>query len=161
MSLASALAHWSSALRFEDLPRDVVDATRLRVMDIIGLSLAGTDTPLGRSTREAVLALSPPGPCTVIGEQGKVGVTFAALANGTFSQALEYDDTHNESIVHMSSPAVAAGVALAETTPGQTTRGVPVRAACDIVRRLGRQAFDHSRPSPASEDVRRDTSLAD
>jgi 2-methylcitrate dehydratase PrpD len=117
MSLAAALARWSSTLHLEDLPQDVIDATRLRVMDVIGLSLAGADTPLGRSTRDAVLALSPPGPCTVIGETHQVGVTFAALANGTFSQALEYDDTHNESIVHMSSPAVAAAVALAETTP--------------------------------------------
>jgi 2-methylcitrate dehydratase PrpD len=41
-------------------------------------------------------------------------VTAAAFANGAFSQALEYDDTHNESIVHMSSPAVAAALALAE-----------------------------------------------
>jgi 2-methylcitrate dehydratase PrpD len=52
----------------------------------------------------------------VAGTGDRVGVTHAALANGTFSQALEYDDTHNESIVHMSSPAVAAAMALAETT---------------------------------------------
>ena len=38
--------------------------------------------------------------------------TAAAFANGAFSQALEFDDTHNESIVHMSSPAVAAALAL-------------------------------------------------
>jgi len=39
----------------------------------------------------------------------------AAFANAAFSQGLEYDDTHNESIVHMSSPAVTAGLALSET----------------------------------------------
>src|SRR5439155_24597438 len=38
-------------------------------------------------------------------------------ANGAFSQALEFDDTHNESIVHMSSPAVAAALALSEVGP--------------------------------------------
>jgi 2-methylcitrate dehydratase PrpD len=91
-------------------------ATRLRLLDILGLSLAGAATPLGRATREAAVALSPSGPCTVAGTGDRVGVTHAALANGTFSQALEYDDTHNESIVHMSSPAVAAAVALSETT---------------------------------------------
>ncbi len=41
----------------------------------------------------------------------------AAFANGAFSQALEFDDTHNESIVHMSSPAVAAALALSEICP--------------------------------------------
>src|SRR5579862_6397799 len=39
---------------------------------------------------------------------------MAAFVNGACSQALEYDDTHNESIVHMSSPSVAAALALAE-----------------------------------------------
>jgi 2-methylcitrate dehydratase PrpD len=116
-SLSSRVAHWTTALRFEHLPDDIVADTKRRVLDILGLSLAGAATDLGRSTRDAAVALSPPGPCTIVGTGDKVGVTSAALANGTFSQALEYDDTHNESIVHMSSPAVAASIALAETAP--------------------------------------------
>jgi 2-methylcitrate dehydratase PrpD len=116
-SFASDLADWSHCLRYTDLPADVRDASKLRLLDILGLSLAGADTPLGRSTREAAVALSPGGPCTIVGTGDRVSVTSAALANGTFSQALEYDDTHNESIVHMSSPSVAASLALAETTP--------------------------------------------
>ena len=86
-------------------------------MDVIGLSLAGAETPFGRSTRAAAMALSPPGPCRVLGTGDRLGVTAAAFANGAFSQALEFDDTHNESIVHMSSPAVAAALALSEIGP--------------------------------------------
>jgi 2-methylcitrate dehydratase PrpD len=117
MPLSADLARWAATTRFADLPADIIESTKLRVLDIIGLSLAGADTPLGRSTRQAVSAMSPEGPCTVLGTGEKVGITSAALANGTFSQALEYDDTHNESIVHMSSPSVAAAMAVAETTP--------------------------------------------
>jgi 2-methylcitrate dehydratase PrpD len=117
MSLSTVLARWSASLTFDDLPHDVIDVTKRRVLDVLGLSLAGADTPLGRSTREAAVALSPGGPCTILGSGARAGVAEAALANGTFSQALEYDDTHNESIVHMSSPSVAASLALAETTP--------------------------------------------
>src|SRR5689334_22884654 len=116
MAFASDLARWSSTLRADDIPDDVRHATRLRLLDIIGLSLAGAVTPLGRSTRQAAVALSPPGPCTIAGTGDRVSISQAALANGTFSQALEFDDTHNESIVHMSSPAVASALALAETT---------------------------------------------
>jgi 2-methylcitrate dehydratase PrpD len=86
-------------------------------MDVLGLSLAGAGTPFGRSTRAAAIALSPPGPCRVVGTGDRLSVTAAAFANGAFSQALEFDDTHNESIVHMSSPAVAAALALSEITP--------------------------------------------
>jgi len=117
MPLSTDLAIWASSLGFEDLPEDVVEATKLRVMDVIGLSLAGAETPFGRSTRAAVIALSPPGPCRILGTGDKLGVTAAAFANGAFSQALEFDDTHNESIVHMSSPAVAAALALSEIGP--------------------------------------------
>src|SRR5581483_10294487 len=116
MPLSSELATWASGLRFEDLPTDVVESTKLRVLDVIGLCLAGAETAFGKSTRAAVAALSPSGPCRILGFGDKVGVTAAALANGALSQALEYDDTHNESIVHMSSPAGAAALALSEFT---------------------------------------------
>jgi 2-methylcitrate dehydratase PrpD len=84
-------------------------------MDVIGLALAGAETEFGRSTRAAALGLSPPGPCAILGFGDQVSVTAAAFANGALSQALEFDDTHNESIVHMSSPAVSAALALSET----------------------------------------------
>src|SRR6202167_2775314 len=116
MPLSTELAIWASSLGFEDLPEDVVEATKLRVLDVIGLSLAGAETDFGRSTRAAMLAMSPPGSCRILGTGDKLGVTAAAFANGAFSQALEFDDTHNESIVHMSSPAVAAALALSEYT---------------------------------------------
>jgi 2-methylcitrate dehydratase PrpD len=114
--LSRDLANWASAIVFEDLPPAVVDATRLRVLDVIGLALAGAETKFGCSVREAARALSPEGPCHILGFGDRVGVTAAAFANGAFSQALEFDDTHNESIVHMSSPAVCAALAISEIT---------------------------------------------
>lgn len=117
MSLSRILADWASATRFEDLPQDVIDATKLRVLDVLGLALAGAYTDFGSSVRQAALAMASPGPCRILGTADPVGVTAAAFANGAFPQALEYDDTHVESIVHMSSPAVAAALALSEITP--------------------------------------------
>ena len=116
MSLSLELATWASRVAFDDLPPDVVRATKLRVLDVIGLSLAGAQTPFGCSVREAAVALSSGGPCRIFGTGDGVNVAMAAFANGAFSQALEYDDTHNESIVHMSSPAVSAALAIADTT---------------------------------------------
>jgi 2-methylcitrate dehydratase PrpD len=114
LPLARELAVWTSSLRFEDIPEDVVAATRLRVLDVIGLALAGAETEFGRSVRATALVAGSPGLCRILGTGDRVGVTAAALANGAFPQALEFDDTHNESIVHMSSPAVAAALALSE-----------------------------------------------
>jgi 2-methylcitrate dehydratase PrpD len=116
MPISSDLAQWALRLSFDDLPPDVVQATKRRVLDVIGLALAGAVTPFGRSVRDAAVAISPNGPARVFGTRDSVGLTMAAFANGAFSQALEYDDTHNESIVHMSSPSVAAACAIADTT---------------------------------------------
>jgi len=113
-SLSAQLARWASAVTFEDLPRDVIETTRLRVLDVMGLALVGSETDFGRATREAAATLSPPGPCPVIGTRDRLGAGAAAFANGAFAQALEYDDTHNESIVHMSSPSVASALALSK-----------------------------------------------
>ena len=113
--LASQVASWVSRVTFEDLPDDVVAATKLRILDVIGLALAGADTPFGRSTRAAAVAMSPEGPSRILGTGERVGVTTAAFANAALAQALEFDDTHNESVVHMSSPSVASTLALSET----------------------------------------------
>src|SRR5262245_22603775 len=109
------LAAWASRLTFDDLPHDVVAATKLRVLDVIGLALAGSDTPFGHSTRTAAIALAPPGSSRIGGTGERLATGTAAFANAAFAQALEFDDTHNESIVHMSSPAVAAALALSES----------------------------------------------
>jgi 2-methylcitrate dehydratase PrpD len=116
-ALSTELGRWASKTSFKDLPADVVEATKRRVLDVIGLALAGAETEFGRATRAAAIAMSPPGPSRLLGTGDRLGVTMAAFANGACSQALEFDDTHNESIVHMSSPAVAAALALSEIVP--------------------------------------------
>ncbi|HTY54736.1 MAG TPA: MmgE/PrpD family protein [Candidatus Binataceae bacterium] len=116
-SCSEQLSDWAERLEFRDLPADVVEATKLRVLDVIGLALAGSTTPFGESLRRATVAMNPSGPSRLLGTGESVGITAAAFANGAMSQALEYDDTHNESIVHMSSPSVAAALALSESRP--------------------------------------------
>ena len=101
-------------MQYKNLPSDVIEATKLRILDVIGLALAGAETPFGRSTIDAARMMSPAGPSRIFGTGDPVAAPTAAFANAALPQALEYDDTHNESIVHMSSPAVAASLALAD-----------------------------------------------
>lgn len=113
-SCSEGLAAWVASLRFEDLPPAVVRNSCNRVLDVIGLVLAGRAEPFGPAVIEAVGTLHPAGRCRIFGGGRTTSPLGAALANGSLSQALEFDDTHNESIVHMSSPSVAAALALAD-----------------------------------------------
>jgi 2-methylcitrate dehydratase PrpD len=115
-AIADRVADWALRVEYDELPADVVHATRLRVLDVLGLALAGSTTDFGRGVRRAACFMSPEGPSRIVGTGDRVGVGAAAFANASFAQALEFDDTHNESIVHMSSPAVAAALALAGAT---------------------------------------------
>lgn len=45
LPLSTELAIWASSPGFEDLPNNLVEATKPRVMDLVGLSLAGAETP--------------------------------------------------------------------------------------------------------------------
>lgn len=116
-SYSETLAHWARAVDFRHLPADVVESTKRRILDVVGLALAGLATPFGRSLERACAELNPPGPSRLLGTGRRMGAAAAAFANGALSQALEFDDTHNESIVHMSSPCVAAALALSEYRP--------------------------------------------
>jgi len=111
------IARWVAGLGFEDLPGDVVAATRLRVLDVIGLSIAGSTTPFGQAVRRAG-ALYPGEEARLWGSAARASAAGAAFVNGALSQALEFDDTHNESIVHISSPSVAAAMALVDARRG-------------------------------------------
>lgn len=115
MSVVSAtVSEWVAGLAYEDIPDDVVAATKFRVLDVLGLSIAGGETPFGRSVHAAAQSLYPGRAARIWGVSATASAVGAAFTNGALSQALEYDDTHNESIVHMSSPSVAAALALAD-----------------------------------------------
>jgi 2-methylcitrate dehydratase PrpD len=113
-SISASVSKWVAQLKFEDLPDDVVTATKYRILDVLGLSIAGGEMSFGQSVRATTRALYPGQVGRVWGTRESTSTLGAAFANGAASQALEYDDTHNESIVHMSSPSVASMLALAD-----------------------------------------------
>lgn len=113
-SYSEQLAQWMARLQFSDLPADVVASTKLRVLDVVGLALAAVPLPLGKSVRAAALAMGSGNDARILGSGDRVPAMQAALANGAMAQAIEYDDTHNETVIHISSPMVATALAVGE-----------------------------------------------
>lgn len=109
---AQTLAAFTANLRFDDLPATVVDAARRHVLDTLGVAIRGRAHP------NAINALRSMG--FVSGTEGSIPVwgtgrclqaPYAALVNGVACHALDFDDTHTDSIVHGS--AIIAPVVIA------------------------------------------------
>jgi 2-methylcitrate dehydratase PrpD len=113
-SLSEQLAAWFSNLRYEDLPDDVVKNTRLRILDIVGLSLAGSQLEYGPMAHKAALAIGGQPEAHIIGYGDHIGAPSAAMANGLMAHCLEFDDTHNETLVHASVATVTAALSAGE-----------------------------------------------
>ena len=108
------LAHHLAGLRFEDLPPDVVQASKVFVLDLLGAMLGAMRTEEVRMASDVVRALGGHPECTIIGFRDRTSCQQAAFMNGLSSHVLELDDTHRDSITHVGAPVIPAALAMAE-----------------------------------------------
>jgi 2-methylcitrate dehydratase PrpD len=87
---------------------------RLSLVDWVAVSLAGVDEPAARIVRETMVEEGGNPQATIVGAASKVTMRQAALANGTLSHALDYDDTHFAYVGHPSVAVFPAALAAAE-----------------------------------------------
>ncbi|MCL6281998.1 MmgE/PrpD family protein [Ruegeria sp. 2012CJ41-6] len=87
--------------------------TALSVLDWFSVGRAGADEPVAHIIRDTVLSEGGAGQAHLFGGSA-APVRAAALANGTISHALDYDDTHFAHIGHPSVAVIPAALALAE-----------------------------------------------
>jgi 2-methylcitrate dehydratase PrpD len=113
---AQALAEFAAGLRGADIPAPVRERARLHILDGLGLGLAATAHPFAASAVAAVATLSEGGGgrCTVIGQAEGAAPRDAAMANGILIHGLDFDDTHQQAIVHPTAACLPAALALAE-----------------------------------------------
>ena len=110
-----AIAETAAALRFRALPRHVAERAKDLVLDHLGVTLYGACLPWSCKVREIVLADGGKAASTIYGSR-RVPARAAALANGTAAHAIEFDDTHDESLSHPACAILPAAVAIAEET---------------------------------------------
>ncbi len=113
-TLAYRFATFASGLNYDSVPQEVIDATKLYIMDWFGCALAGLEEastgPVLRVARE----LNGLADCTVLGAGDKMEPTLAAMVNGTMSHAVELDDDHRTMCGHPGAVIVPAALAVSE-----------------------------------------------
>jgi len=114
--VAQTLAAFAADLTYDDIPAEVVDRTKLLILDVAGIMVRARHD--AESTPSLIAAVNKlglaGGPCSVAGDAGGYAPPAAALVNGTLAHSLDFDDTHAEASLHSSAPIVPAAVAAAE-----------------------------------------------
>ena len=106
--------HFSSAT-FEQLPPEVVDKTKLLIVDYLGVSIAGLKMDFPRMTIDYLQSLEGVAQSTLMGASRKVPAIHAALGNGVAGHALDMDDGFRYGGVHAGVAVIPAALAVAES----------------------------------------------
>src|SRR5262245_17613956 len=92
--LTKYVSEFIANTKYRDIPEDVLALGKKSILDGFGLALAGSVSPMGPLIRQYIEKFVAPGSkSSIIGTGMKVPTRFAALANGVFIHADDYDDT--------------------------------------------------------------------
>lgn len=136
------LARFSSELRFEDIPAEVVEHMKLSLLDSIGVCLHGVTLPWTRHVQAMVEAEAAAPRASIFGSGKKTSAANAVLVNSTAGHAFELDDIHKESIIHPGSLAFPVALACAEHKGGASGRDLlaAMIAGYEVGARVGNAA---------------------
>ena len=93
-SVSRTLAEWSGALKYEDLPADVVECAKRFLYDSIGCAFGGYQTDDVRIASEVVDASGGNPQATLIGSGRKVSAIDASFLNSLMIRALDFNDIY-------------------------------------------------------------------
>jgi 2-methylcitrate dehydratase PrpD len=140
MSAARRFADWTTRLELDDVPPEVAEAAKLHLLDTLGCGLAAAALGIATEGRSTMAELGGADEATVIGGGG-LPAANAAFANAMVCHGLDFDDTHSDSVAHVSVVTCPVSLAAGEAT-GASGRDVltAVIAANEVVTRVGMAA---------------------
>ena len=134
---AKRLADWAAGLTWADVPQEQRPLTGLRVLDTLGLVLAGSTTPAAdaaiavvESQCETTEAGAPPA--------GRTPAAWAAFVHAVTAHCRDFDDTFQDSVVHPGSVVVPTALAVGMATGAEDEDiAAAIAAGYEVAARLG------------------------
>lgn len=93
MGITEKFANFVVEARFDTMPAQAVEKTKEAALDCLGVILSAVNDPIGRIIIKYVKEKGGVSEAGVVGGGFQTSAENAALANGTMSHALDYDDT--------------------------------------------------------------------
>src|SRR5688500_3792835 len=99
---AQRFAKFALELDYDDIPPEVVDAAKHHLLDTVGCGLAAHALGTATEGRTAMAEQGGEMEASVIGLERRLPAASAAFANAMLCHGLDYDDTHSDSVSHVS-----------------------------------------------------------
>ena len=112
MGATQSIAYWITETKLADIPAEAKKTAEIGCFDCLGVMLAACTQGHGKLFNRYVEDIGGKPEATVIPSGFRTSASNAALANGTFSHALDYDDSG--AFAHASTVLFPALVALGE-----------------------------------------------
>ena len=138
---AERFTEWTNGLRYDDIPTEVCEAAKLHLLDTLGCGLAAHALGVATEGRTTMAELGGAAQATVVGLDAGLPAPNAAFANAMLCHGLDFDDTHSDSVSHVSTVTCPAALAAGEAQ-GASGREVltAIVGANEVVTRLGMAA---------------------
>lgn len=138
---AERIADFALGLSPSDIPAEVREAARYHLLDTMGCGLAANGLGVATAGRSSMTELGENGQATVIGIEARLPGANAAFANAMLCHGLDFDDTHSDSVSHVSTVTCPTALALGETLGADGEAVITaVVAANEVVTRVGMAA---------------------
>jgi 2-methylcitrate dehydratase PrpD len=114
MGATRLLAELVAGTRWEDLPAAVRHEGVRSFVNWLGCAVGGAPHPGVAAAARAAAVFGGAPKATLLGMRRRADPMAAALVNGVSSHVLDFDDTHEGTLIHPSAPILSAALALAE-----------------------------------------------
>ncbi|HEY3911769.1 MAG TPA: MmgE/PrpD family protein [Stellaceae bacterium] len=134
-------ARYAAALRYEDIPADIVRRAKECIADTVAAIICGAALPWSRIVIGYAERTGPGGGCHILGSGGPaVTAPAAALANGALAHAFELDSlTRPGAGVHPGATLLPPALAIAQQQGlGGRALIAAFVAGCEVMVRIGR-----------------------
>ena len=113
-SATQQLARHIVGTNYDNLPSHVIETAKWFLLDTFGTAWAGTNAPGAEELRRTVLAEDSSGGATVLASGNRLSPSSAALLNGMYAGALDFDGVYEKGSVHPDIVTLPAALAIAE-----------------------------------------------
>ena len=114
MEVTKKLAEFIHDTNFKDIPEDVIIKSKECFLDWHGVALAGTTEKSAKIILDYVKEAGGNPYASVIGSNFKTNPAHAALASGVIGHALDFDDYHDDTVIHATAVCLPAILSVAE-----------------------------------------------